>query len=447
MSKRLFGTDGIRGAAGRFPFDEETVVHLGGAVTRFLQERGRPGRIVLGYDTRQSSVPICARLVSGIRQAGGEAAVAGVLPTPGVAYLTRADNFDAGIVISTSHNPYTDNGIKVFQADGTKLPDADEAEVEALVLDEPRGHATPTHAEVLVDERLAGDYVDHLLQVVRGGIDLGGARVVLDCANGASSTVAPRIFESLGIQATLMADRPSGTNINRDCGSLHPEKTAAAVRETGADMGLAFDGDADRCLVVDDTGRVLDGDFILYLTGKDLKRRGRLRNDTVVATVMSNLWLEQRLEGAGIRMLRTPVGDKYVLEEMMRGDHALGGEQSGHVIFREHATTGDGILTGLMLLAVWKSSGERLSELVGDITPCPQVLLNVRVGSKVDLDRHDVLGPVLRDAHSSLEGRGRLLVRYSGTEPLARVMTEGNDADEIRRIAEEVAEAIRTTLA
>jgi phosphoglucosamine mutase len=447
MSKRLFGTDGIRGAAGQFPFDEETVVHLGQAVTSFLKEHGRPGRIVLGYDTRQSSVPICARLVTGIRQAGGEAEVAGVLPTPGVAYLTRANNFDAGIVISASHNAYTDNGIKVFRADGTKLPDADEAAVETLVLDEPRHHAIPTHAEILVDDHLTGDYVDYLLQVVRGGTDLGGSHVVVDCANGASSLVAPRIFKALDIQATLLADRPDGTNINRDCGSLHPEKMAAAVQETGANLGLAFDGDADRCLVVDDTGRLLDGDFILYLTGMEMKQRGRWRNDTVVATVMSNLWLEQRFQGAGIRMLRTPVGDKYVLEEMMRGDHALGGEQSGHVIFREHATTGDGILTGLMLLAVWKGSGQRLSELVGDITPCPQVLLNVRVKSKVDLDRHDVLGPALREANNRLEGRGRLLVRYSGTEPLARVMTEGNDADEIRRIAEEVAEAIRTTLA
>jgi phosphoglucosamine mutase len=447
MSKRLFGTDGIRGEAGRFPFDEETVVHLGEALTRFLKERGRPGRIVLGYDTRQSSVPICARLVTGIRQAGGEAAVAGVLPTPGVAYLTRGGSYDAGIVISASHNPYTDNGIKVFQADGTKLPDADETQVESLVLDEPRNHATPTHAEVLVDERLMGDYVEHLLQVVRGGTDLAGSRVVVDCANGAASAVAPRIFAALGIRTQVLADRPDGTNINRDCGSLHMEHVAAAVRETGADVGLAFDGDADRCLVVDDTGRLLDGDFILYLTGLDLKRRGSLRNDTVVATVMSNLWLEQRLRGAGIRMLRTPVGDKYVLEEMMRGDHSLGGEQSGHVIFREHATTGDGVLTGLMLLAVWKESGERLSELVGKITPCPQVLLNVAVKEKVDLERHALLGPVLREAQGRLEGRGRLLVRYSGTEPLARVMTEGNDADEIRRIAEEVAEAIRRTLA
>ncbi len=447
MGKRLFGTDGIRGRAGDFPFDPVTVVHLGESIARFLQEQGRPGRVVLGYDTRQSSVPICARLVAGIRKAGGEAAVAGVVPTPAVSFLTRADGCDAGIVISASHNPYTDNGIKIFQADGIKLPDADEARVEEMVLDEeasPPSH--PHHDAITVDRGLTRDYLEHLLNTVRNGPNLAGVKVVVDCANGAASSVAPEVFRAVGAEATFLAASPDGTNINRGCGSLHPEALSAAVREAGADLGLAFDGDADRCLVADDRGRVLDGDFILWLTGLEMRRRGRLRNDTVVATVMSNLWLEQRLAGEGIRLLRTPVGDKYVLEEMLRGDHALGGEQSGHVIFRDHSTTGDGLLTGLMLLSVWRSRDRPLSSLVEGITPCPQVLLNVKVKSKPDLHAHPVLGPRIREAEAAMDGRGRVLVRYSGTESLARVMTEGNDADEIRRIAEEVAEAISAHL-
>ncbi|MFQ5669365.1 MAG: phosphoglucosamine mutase [Acidobacteriota bacterium] len=448
MAKCLFGTDGIRGVSGTFPLDDPTVSRLGQAVVRFLHDLGRPGRIVLGYDTRASSHPLCRKLVEGIRAAGGNAAVAGVLPTPGVAFLTRNNGFDAGIVISASHNPYTDNGIKVFQADGTKLPDGQEEKVERLMF--TAGPGPETHpagaADFIVDEQLVKTYIDSLLQAIDGGAGLKGTRVVLDCANGASSAVAPPLMQRAGVAARFLAIAPDGTNINRDCGSLHPELLAETVRDQGAAIGLAFDGDADRCLAVDETGRVLDGDFILYLLGRFFKQKGQLRNDTIVATVMSNLWLEQQLQADGIRLLRTPVGDKYVLEEMIRGDHSLGGEQSGHVILRQHSTTGDGLLTGLMLLMATCPQKRPLSELVAGITPCPQVLLNVPVGQKPDLETHPRVGPVLRRTHARLRGRGRLLVRYSGTEPLARVMAEGTDLDEVRRSAEEVAAALREHL-
>jgi phosphoglucosamine mutase len=461
MAKRLFGTDGIRGEAGIFPLDTATVHRLGAALTILLTEKGKTGRVVIGYDTRESSGPLCAALVAGILREGGDAAVAGVLPTPGVARLTRQDHYDAGVVISASHNAYTDNGIKIFAGDGTKLSDADEHKVESCLLDsdltggdnsEAEHHqgggngSSPSFPPVGTDRTLVDHYVHHLLEAARVGSDLSGVRVVVDCANGAATTVAPRIFSELGINARFLGNKPDGRNINLGCGSLHPEILAEAVRADGAACGLALDGDADRCLIVDDTGRLLDGDFILYLAGLHLQKRGRLTNDTVVATVMSNLWLEQRFERNGIKLLRTDVGDKYVLEEMIRGDHILGGEQSGHIIFRDRATTGDGLLTGLRVLDVWRASGKKLSELVAGIEPCPQVLLNVTVKSKPALNDHPQLGRVISRAGEEMAGRGRVLVRYSGTEPLARVMTEGNDADEIRRIAEEVAAELQSHL-
>jgi phosphoglucosamine mutase len=461
MGKRLFGTDGIRGAVGIFPLDTATVYRLGAALTRLLTQRGSMGRVVIGYDTRESSAPLCAALVAGIHREGGDAAVAGVLPTPGVARLTRQDGFDAGVVISASHNPFSDNGIKIFSGDGTKMSDDDEAIIEASLLDSdiiagdttcmdnaPRGSngTAPVFPAVGANARLADHYVHHLLEAARVGNDLEGVRLVVDCANGAAVDVAPHIFAELGIKVRFLNNDPDGRNINRDCGSLHPAVLIRAVRECNADAGLALDGDADRCLVVDDSGRLLDGDFILYLTGLHLQRRGKLRNSTVVATVMSNLWLEQTFRAEGINLLRTDVGDKYVLEEMVRGDHVLGGEQSGHIIFRDRATTGDGLLTGLRLLDVWRTSGKKLSELVAGIEPCPQILLNVRVKSKPVLGDHPALARVIRRAGEEMGSRGRVLVRYSGTEPLARVMTEGNDADEIRRIAEEVAAELRNHL-
>ncbi len=461
MGKRLFGTDGIRGAVGVFPLDTGTVYRLGSALTRLLTERGGRGRVVIGYDTRESSEPLCAALVAGIHREGGDAAVAGVLPTPGVARLTCQDGFDAGVVISASHNPFTDNGIKIFSGNGTKMSDADEAIIEASLLEsditagdtsrmdnasQGGNGASPVFPMTGANPRLADHYVHHLLEAARVGCDLKGVRLVVDCANGAAVIVAPHIFAQLGVEVRFLNIEPDGRNINKNCGSLHPDVLIKAVREFKADAGLALDGDADRCLVVDDSGRLLDGDFILYLAGLHLKRRGKLRNNTVVATVMSNLWLEQSFSDEGINLLRTDVGDKYVLEEMVRGDHVLGGEQSGHIIFRDRAPTGDGLLTGLRLLDVWRRSDKKLSELVAGIEPCPQILLNVRVKSKPALSDHPALARVISRAGEEIGSRGRLLVRYSGTEPLARVMTEGNDADEIRRIAEEVAAELRNHL-
>ncbi|MFQ5766466.1 MAG: phosphoglucosamine mutase, partial [Acidobacteriota bacterium] len=396
-SKQLFGTDGVRGQAGRYPLDPVTVRSLGSALGRHLQGRGRPLKVVIGYDTRQSSLPLCSQMVAGMRKEGTEAVVAGVIPTPGIAYLARTGPYGAGVVISASHNPYRDNGIKFFQADGTKLPDDDEAWLETQVLDAqpPAGPEPPGMETVATDSSLARGYMHHLGAIARQRGDLSGCRVVVDCANGAAAPITPDLMKGLGIEAVFMGNLPDGTNINTGCGSLHPQRRARTVVEQGVDMGLAMDGDADRCLVVDDTGRVLDGDFILYMAARDLKQRGLLNGCAVVATVMSNLWLEERLEAEGMKMLRTPVGDKYVLQEMLRGDHMLGGEQSGHVIFRHHATTGDGLLTGLIVLGIWKSDGRRLSQMVEGIHPCPQLLINVQVRQKPDLEDHPLLGPIL----------------------------------------------------
>jgi phosphoglucosamine mutase len=444
MSKRLFGTDGIRGRGGEYPLDPSTVETIGSCLAHLLRREGLRGRVLIGYDTRASSAPLGAQVALGLARAGGEAHVAGVLPTPGVAYLVRTLGFDAGVVISASHNPFPDNGIKVFQANGTKLSDLEESRLETMILAAPE--AAETAPEPSIEAPLAADYAAHLVAVARAWGDLAGCRIVADLANGAAVGVAAGVFAALGMRARLIGDRPDGQNINLDCGSLHTAALAAAVRAEKADLGLAFDGDADRCLVVDDTGRLLDGDHILYLAALDLRQRGELVHDTVVATVMSNLWLERRLRDEGITLLRTPVGDKYVLEAMEQGGHVLGGEQSGHVIFRRHATTGDGLLTGLLLAGTWRASGRSLSAMVADIVPCPQTLLGVRVRTRADLETHPGIAPVLAGARRELADKGRILVRYSGTEPLVRVMTEGEDASQVRRVAEEVAEAVRVHL-
>ena len=464
--KRLFGTDGVRGAAGVFPLDEATVARIGRALVRSLPApANRPLRCIIGRDTRESGPEIEQSLRRGIEQAGGRADLGGVLTTPAVACVTRLLGYDARIVVSPSHNPYHDNGIKIFSGGGFKLPDALEAEIEKQVLkpdrDQKPGQGSHTaatrRAAATPDggtrpepdqssrspEMLRARYLDHLRASLPDGASLSGWRVVLDCAHGAASTLAPDLFKQSGAEIVTLNAAPDGRNINEGCGALHPQRLAQEVVRHEARLGLAFDGDADRCLLVDASGRILDGDHVMYLAAVDRKRSGRLPGDTVVGTVMSNLWLEQALHAEGIRTLRAPVGDKYVLEEMQNGGYMLGGEQSGHIIFLDRATTGDGLLTGLLLLDLLQRTGLDLARWAASIRPCPQILVNVPVRSRPPLDGHPGIGPAIREEEGRLGAGGRILVRYSGTEPLARIMIEGEpleaieaSADRLRRVIE-----------
>ena len=444
--KRLFGTDGVRGVAGEPPLDAATVRRMGAALAEVKMGRlGRGPRVLLGRDTRESGPWLRDAIAAGLASRGAQSVDAGVVSTPGLAHCIPHGGFDAGVMISASHNPYGDNGLKVFAANGTKLSDAQEMEVERLVLDEGIADPGPTDTAVPQDASLVERYVTFLEGVVPAG-RFDGMRLVLDCAHGSATHLAPLIFDQLGAEVACIGCAPDGRNINLGCGSLHLEGLAVHVQSGGFDLGLAFDGDADRCLAVDGAGRPVDGDHILYLTARRLHRQGRLRNDAVVATVMSNLWLEHRLAADGIRLLRAPVGDKYVLERMMAEGAVLGGEQSGHIIFREVAEAGDGILTGILLLDAVLEEGRPLHTLLADVIPYPQVLLNVRVREKPDLRQHPVIGPAVGEAESALDGSGRVLLRYSGTEPLARVMVEGKDAETVRHHAERLVEVIRREL-
>jgi phosphoglucosamine mutase len=441
--KHLFGTDGIRGVAGVAPLDRETVRSFGAALADVLAgARGHRPRVALGRDTRESGPWIRDAVTEGLASRGGSAVDAGVIPTPGLAHATRAAGFDAGVMISASHNPFEDNGLKVFGPDGVKLADAAEHRIESLILDASRPVPAATGAPAPEDPSLIRGYIAKLESVVPAG-RFRGLRVVLDCANGAACALAPGVFRHLGAVVATIGDSPDGRNINLGCGSLHLDGLAAKVREGGFDLGLAFDGDADRCLAVDRRGRVVDGDHILFLAGRSLKRRASLPGNSVVATIMSNFWLEKRLGDEGIRLHRAPVGDKYVLERMLEEDATLGGEQSGHIIFRDLSTTGDGILTGIMLLHTLKDEAEPLEAILDGIVPYPQVLLNVRVREKPDLRAHVAIGPQVAAVERELTGRGRVVLRYSGTEPLARVMVEADDEGVVQSAAERLAAVIR----
>jgi phosphoglucosamine mutase len=448
--KRLFGTDGVRGVAGAFPLDDETVFKIGAALARILTKNGRPPRVVIGRDTRASGPAIEEALTHGIESQGGSVDRGGVLTTPAVACVTKALGYDAGVVISASHNPYKDNGIKVFSSEGFKLPDSLEMEIERQVLDGDETHGKGTAAAAggrHIDARELQDrYLDALRAAVPAGTSFAGRRVVLDCAHGAASELAPRLFKSLGAEVVTLNDAPDGVNINEGCGALHPDRLGREVASQKAWLGLAFDGDADRCLPVDASGRVLDGDYVLCLAARDLRRSGRLKGDAAVGTVMSNLWLERALKDDGIRVIRAAVGDKYVLEEMQRGGYVLGGEQSGHVIFLERATTGDGVLTGLMLMELLQRTRHDLAAWASTITPCPQILVNVPVRERPALETHPVIGPAIKAEEKQLAGRGRVLVRYSGTEPKARIMVEGEPRsaieDSVARLQQVIRQAI-----
>lgn len=443
--RKLFGTDGMRGVAGVPPLDPETLHQLGRALVEILGERHPercPIRIALGQDTRESCGWITAALSGGIREAGGEPVNAGVLPTPALALITREGAFAAGLMVSASHNPFQDNGVKVFDADGAKLPDEDEAEIERRMesLSPPQtaisNQATDAH------DALQERYLQFLERTL-DGTRLDGLKVVLDCAHGAAFLLAPEAFRRAGAQVITLGVAPDGRNINAGVGSLHPQQLLRAVQEHRADLGFSFDGDADRCIGATAKARLLDGDFVLYYSGRAFHRAGILPGATVVATVMSNLGLEKALAKEGIRMLRAPVGDRYVLAEMRAGGFSLGGEQSGHVIFLDLAPTGDGTLTALTLARLWRNGNGDLDEALDAVPPYPQRLKNVRVRSKPRIEDHPVLAAAVRAAEQRMAGDGRIVVRYSGTEPLARVMIEGPDQTLVDQLVDELIEVFR----
>jgi phosphoglucosamine mutase len=447
---RLFGTDGIRGVAGEYPLDPATVEMIGVALVRNLTgQLGRLPRIVIGRDTRESGPIIQRTLSRGARRAGAFVQSAGVITTPGVAYITRAEGFDAGVVISASHNPYQDNGIKVFSPSGRKLADEMERRIEA---DLAAGHSiirSDLLSEDLTPEEDAHErdykqhYIDYLADEVGRGLRLDGLRLGLDCANGAASAIAPDLFARLGAKVVTIAAHPDGRNINEGCGSLHLEGLKRLVVERELDLGIAFDGDADRALFVDAAGTLVDGDVTMLILAGDMKRRDSLAGNLVVATVMSNIGLELALGARGIGLIRAQVGDRYVLEELLARGAKLGGEQSGHIIFPDVSLAGDGMITSLNLLRAVRDSGRSLAALAAQMTRYPQVLVNVQVRSKPPLDSIPDVKREIEALDRELEGRGRLLVRYSGTENLARVMIEGDDLKKITEQANHLAEVIR----
>ena len=449
MSRKLFGTDGIRGVAGEFPLDSDTVFAIGLALGRHLSHQGKRPRVVIGQDTRESSAWIADRLSDGLRSAQTEVSSAGVITTPGIAYLARELGLDAGVVISASHNPWTDNGIKVFGGDGYKLSDELELAIEKEIFRfietrrEVRSPA-PNISSLPGDHSLREKYEKWLKQKVSTPKIQG--TVVIDCANGAASACAPELFKMLGLSAEFIHYKPNGKNINDHCGALYPQVVADEVKKRNAVLGVTFDGDADRALFADRNGNVVNGDAVLLMAARDLESRSELAGATVVATTMSNMGLEAALKSSGIRMLRAPVGDKYVLDEMRKTGAVLGGEQSGHIIFSRTATTGDGLLTALIVLEIVSRNGKQLDELVSDLKVFPQVIKNVRVREKQPLDQIAAVSSAIRVAEQDLAGSGRVVVRYSGTEPLARVMIEAKSKDKMEKHAESISGAIQAAI-
>ena len=447
--KALFGTDGIRGEAGKFPLDPATVSTIGFSLAEHLAESNASPEIIIGRDTRESGESIERALISGANSAGAKCLSAGVITTPGVAFLTRKHQAAAGVVISASHNPYQDNGIKIFAPSGKKMDDSVERMIEADVFAEteqpgPSQPAEPQPPEF--EEQLRREYLAFLVNEIGEGVSLGGLRIVIDCANGASSALAPVLFSQLGAEVVAINANPDGRNINRDCGSLHIDALQARVVSEKADLGVAFDGDADRSLFVDNRGGFVDGDATMWALATYLQAHGKLKDDVVVATVMSNIGLELALRSAGIRLARTDVGDKYVLEELLRLKASLGGEQSGHIIMPELSLAGDGMITALCLLRAMRESRKTLAEMVVGFTQYPQVLVNVRVREKVPFSELTAVQTEVAKVEELLSQKGRLLLRYSGTERLARVMIEGENQKKIEEYANRIAEAIKAEI-
>ncbi|MGA2843815.1 MAG: phosphoglucosamine mutase [Candidatus Acidiferrales bacterium] len=449
MGKELFGTDGIRGIPGEYPLDDATLDRVGLALGNYLGSAGRAHgespSVLIGRDTRESGPHIAERIARGLAAGGASPVSAGVLTTPGVAWLVNREGFAAGVVISASHNPYHDNGVKLISSTGMKFPDTIETALEQFVLSSRDAVSAAKALHLHDNEKIDDDYLAGLAQALLPGAKLAGMKIVLDCANGAASNLAPRLFRSLGADVIAMNHTPDGKNINANCGSLHPEGMQKQVVQSGAALGVAFDGDADRAIFSSATGRLVDGDGVLLVVARYLKSAGMLRGDVVVGTTMANLGLERALEDSGLKLARTAVGDRYVLEEMQRIGANFGGEQSGHILFLDDATTGDGMLTALKLASIISIAGP-LDSLVADLKIFPQKIVNVRVRSKPPLDSLPEVARLLREAEQALGNSGRVVLRYSGTEPLARVMVEAKRDEDVRRWTESLAGALRSAI-
>lgn len=445
MAKDIFGTDGVRGRANLFPMTVEMALGLGRALGKIFQRRGRKHRVVVGKDTRLSCYMFENALIAGLCSMGVDTLMLGPFPTPGVAFITRAYRADAGIVISASHNPFFDNGIKFFSSEGFKLPDEWEKEMEEIVRSQNFNDSLPEDHELGKNARVNdadGRYIEFVKATFPRQLSLRNMRIALDCANGAGYKVAPLVFKELDAEVFVTGNTPNGLNINKECGSTYPETIQRAVIEKDAHVGIALDGDADRVLMLDEEGQLVDGDTILAICARDLKQKGMLSKDKVVSTVMCNFGFLQAMEASGIDVIQAPVGDRYVVQEMLQHKANLGGEQSGHLIFLDHNTTGDGLVAALQVLKIMIETGSSLKELASFVKKCPQALVNVPVSSKPPLDGIKGVKDIVQKLQTELNGRGRILVRYSGTESLCRVMVEGDMLKEVQIMANQIAHAI-----
>lgn len=456
-AKQLFGTDGIRGIPGEYPLDDATLERVGSALGLHLAAQknagNKPARVLIGRDPRESGPHIAELIARGLVSAGAEPVSAGIVTTPGVAWLVSREGFSAGVVISASHNPYHDNGVKLISSSGMKFPDAAEHEIEHLILS-PNGSANAAKAAGAPraskahpdgDEKLHQDYLDGLRAAALPGAKFAGMKIVMDCANGAASELAPQLFRMLGADVVAINNAPDGKNINAGCGSLHPEGMQKRVVESGATLGMAFDGDADRAIFASSSGKLVDGDGVLLVAGRHMKSAGKLKGNVIVGTTMANLGLARTLDRSGLKLVRTAVGDRYVLEEMLRIGANLGGEQSGHILFLDDATTGDGMLTAVKIASIVSLAGA-LDSLVADLKIYPQKIVNVRVKSKPPLDSLPEVSRTLGEAEKALGQSGRVILRYSGTEPLARVMVEAERDEDVRRWTDSLASAVRSAI-
>jgi phosphoglucosamine mutase len=447
--KKLFGTDGVRGVANKDPMTSEMALRIGRAAAHVFRDSLRRHSIVIGKDTRLSGYMIESALTAGLCSMGMDVLLVGPVPTPGIAFLTRSLRADAGVVISASHNPYEDNGIKFFGRDGFKLPDDVERKIEDLIFSGAIDSIRPTASEIgkayRIDDAI-GRYNEFVKATIPRGMDLAGLRVVVDSANGAAYKIGPRVLFELGADVISLYDKPNGININQGCGSLFPEVVSRTLVGSQAQVGIAFDGDADRVILCDEKGTIVDGDAVMAMCALHLMKEGRLKQNTLVATVMSNLGLELAMQKAGGKLVRAAVGDRYVMEKMLEGGYNLGGEQSGHIIFLDYNTTGDGLISALQVLAIMKQTGKPLSELAACMKTYPQTLVNVKVKERKDLASIPEIAKRIAQIEKKLEGTGRLLVRYSGTEPKVRVMIEGEDQNEIQALAEDLAGLIKEKL-